>query len=45
MEISDFPQRIGHDESTETRPDYLVNRADKKIEGQFGEKNCTEIGK
>jgi len=27
------------------RPDYLVNRADKKIEGSFGEKNCTEIEK
>jgi len=30
-------------EDTGTRPDYLVNRDDKKIEGPFGEKNCTEI--
>jgi len=26
------------DEGTGTRPDYLVNRADKKIEGPFGKK-------
>ena len=32
-------------EGTGTRPDYLVNRDDKKIEGPFGEKNCTEIEK
>jgi len=25
-------------EGTGIRPDYLVNRADKKIEGSFGEK-------
>ena len=29
-------------EGTWTRPDYLVNRDDKKIEGPFGGKNCTE---
>jgi len=32
-------------ESTGTRPDYLVNRDDQKIEGPFGGKNCTEIEK
>jgi len=30
-------------EGTWTRPDYLVNRDDKKIEGPFGQKICTEI--
>jgi hypothetical protein len=34
----------GH-EGTGTRPDYLVNRHDKKIEGPFGAKICTEIEK
>jgi len=29
-------------EGTGTRPDYLVNRADKKMRGHLG-KNCTEI--
>jgi len=34
------------DEGTGTRPDYLVNRADQKInEGPSGEKNCIEIEK
>ena len=32
-------------EGTGTRPDYLVNRADKKIEGPFGERICTQIKK
>jgi len=34
-----------HYEGTGTRPYYLVNRADQKNEGPFGEKNCTEIEK
>jgi len=37
--------RRGGEEGTRTRPDYLVNHADKKIEGPFGEKICTEIEK
>jgi len=32
-------------EGTGTRPDYLVNHANKKLEGPFGEKKCTEIEK
>jgi len=32
-------------EGTGTWPDYLVNRDDKKNEGPFGEKNCTEVEK
>jgi len=30
-------------ENTGTRPDYLVNRADKKNEGPLEENICTEI--
>ena len=36
---------LKHEEGTGTRPDYLVNRADKKIEEPFGEQNCTKIEK
>ena len=36
---------MGGREGTGTRPDYLVNHDDKKNEGPFGEKNCTEIEK
>jgi len=32
-------------EGTGTWQDYLANRDDKKMEGPFGEKNCTEIEK
>jgi len=35
----------GPTEGTWTRPDYMVNRADKKIEGPFGENICTKIEK
>jgi len=39
------PSGPGRGEGTGTRPDYLVNRNDTKIEGPFGGKNCTDIEK
>jgi len=37
----------GSEEGTGTRPDYLVNRADKKnsLAGATREKNCTDVEK
>jgi len=39
------PEENDHHEGTGTRPDCLVNRAEKKIEGPFGGKICTKIEK
>jgi len=38
-------QESGLGEGTGTRPDYLVNRDDKKIEGPFVERIFTKIEK
>jgi hypothetical protein len=37
--------KIGTTEGTGTRPDYLVNHDEKKIERPFGGKNFTKIEK
>jgi len=44
--LEDMSFRGNHGmEGTGTRPDYLVNRDDKKIEGPFGERNFTKFEK